>query len=49
MAGFSLFAQSRTAIATARRDVIPLMVSGASSPLSSGSTLFPKQVQPCAI
>src|ERR1700682_1360184 len=33
MAGFSLFAQSPTAIATAWRDVIPLMVSGAVKPI----------------
>jgi NADPH2:quinone reductase len=33
MVGFSLFAQSPTAIATAWRDVIPLMVSGAVKPI----------------
>src|ERR1700722_18017668 len=33
MAGFSLFAQSPTTIATAWRDVIPLMVSGAVKPI----------------
>jgi NADPH2:quinone reductase len=33
MVGFSLFAQSPTAIATAWRDVIPLMVSGAIKPI----------------
>src|SRR5271156_6473516 len=33
IAGFSLFAQSPTAIATAWRDVIPLMVSGAVKPI----------------
>src|ERR1700726_3787352 len=33
MAGFSLFAQSPTAIATAWRDVIPLIVSGAVKPI----------------
>src|SRR6202011_1491378 len=33
MPGFSLFAQSPTAIATAWRDVIPLMVSGAVKPI----------------
>ncbi|KAA0997834.1 zinc-binding alcohol dehydrogenase family protein [Paraburkholderia panacisoli] len=33
MAGFSLFAQSPTAIATAWRDIIPLIVSGSVEPL----------------
>ena len=33
MASFSLFAQSPTAIATAWRDVIPLMVSGSVKPI----------------
>jgi NADPH2:quinone reductase len=33
MAGFSLFAQSPTAIATAWRDVIPLMVTGSIKPI----------------
>jgi NADPH:quinone reductase len=33
MAGFSLFAQSPTAIATAWRDVIPLMVTGSVKPI----------------
>jgi NADPH:quinone reductase len=33
MAGFSLFAQSPTAIAAAWRDVIPLMVSGSVKPI----------------
>src|SRR5258705_341241 len=33
MAGFSLFAQSATAIATAWRDVIPLIVSGSVKPI----------------
>src|SRR5882757_6618719 len=33
MEGFSLFAQSPTAIATAWRDIIPLMVSGAVKPI----------------
>src|SRR5260221_2719289 len=33
MAGFSLFAQTPTAIAAAWRDVIPLMVSGSVKPI----------------
>ena len=33
MAGFSLFAQSPTAIATAWRDVIPLIVNGSVKPI----------------
>ena len=33
MAGFSLFAQSPTAIATAWRDIIPLIVSGSVKPI----------------
>ena len=33
MAGFSLFAQSPTAIATAWRDVIPLILSGSVKPI----------------
>ncbi len=33
MAGFSLFAQSPTAIATAWRDILPLIVSGSIKPI----------------
>ncbi len=33
MAGFSLFAQSPTAIATAWRDIIPLIVGGSARPI----------------
>jgi NADPH:quinone reductase-like Zn-dependent oxidoreductase len=33
MAGFSLFAQSPTAIATAWRDIIPLIVGGLVKPI----------------
>jgi NADPH:quinone reductase-like Zn-dependent oxidoreductase len=33
MAGFSLFAQSPTAIATAWRDIIPLTISGSVKPI----------------
>ena len=33
MAGFSLFAQSPTAIATAWRDIIPLIVGGSVKPI----------------
>jgi NADPH:quinone reductase-like Zn-dependent oxidoreductase len=33
MAGFSLFAQSPTAIATAWRDVLPLMLGGSVKPI----------------
>jgi hypothetical protein len=33
MAGFSLFAQSRTAIDTAWRDIIPLIVGGSVKPI----------------
>src|SRR5258708_782294 len=40
MAGFSLFAQSPTAIATAWRDIIPLIVRGSvKSVVESGKTL----------
>jgi NADPH2:quinone reductase len=33
MAGFSLFAQSSTAIATAWRNIIPLIVGGSAKPI----------------
>ena len=51
MAGFSLFAQSPTAIATAWRDIIPLIVGGSSqadrraclSPRRGGRSLAPSK------
>jgi NADPH2:quinone reductase len=49
MAGFSLFAQSPTAIATAWREIIPLILSGSSSRSSSGSIPSARRAAPCAI
>jgi len=49
MAGFSLFAQSPIAIATAWRDIIPLVVADQSSRSSSGSIPSARPEKPCAI
>jgi NADPH2:quinone reductase len=49
MAGFSLFAQSPTAVANAWRDIIPVIVSGSVKPSSSGSIPSARRARPCAI
>ena len=49
MAGFSLFAQSPTATATAWRDIIPLIVDGSVKPIVGGSIPSARRAKPCAI
>ena len=47
MAGFSLFAQSPTAIATAWRDILPLIVSGSIKPIVERIPSA-RRAKPCA-
>jgi NADPH:quinone reductase len=49
MAGFSLFAQSPTAIAAAWRDILPLIVSGSVKPIVERAIPSARPAKPCAI